>query len=390
MTAFRYQAVRADGAMVNGSVDATTVPEASGILAARGLYPVHVEADQERTGRRLPPRRESAVFESLASFVDAGVPLHQALHATKRMAEGDLKMAIGRAAQRVHEGASLSAALLAERGMFSATAIGLVRAGEAGTGLGPALGQAVAQLERDAEASARIRAALAYPILLAVVGTASVTVITLFIVPRFVTLLGNLGQTLPLATRLLVSFSEIARHYGTALAIGGVAAAIGLQRLLCAHRVAWHGWLLSLPLIGSVRHGFATARACRTLSALLASGTPALTALDVARGAAGDAAVARRLLDAKARVAEGTGLSSALSASRALTPNAQQLASIGDQSGRLASLLAKAADMEDRDAERRLKTLVAFVEPALILAFAGVVAFVAAALLQAVYAVRPG
>lgn len=104
----------------------------------------------------------------------------------------------------------------------------------------------------------------------------------------------------------------------------------------------------------------------------------------------GDAAVALRLLDAKARVAEGSGLASAFEATRALTPAALQLAAIGDQAGRLPGLLAKAAEMEEREAERRLKTLVSFVEPALILVFAGLVAFVAAALLQAVYSLRPG
>ncbi|TMD02346.1 MAG: hypothetical protein E6J01_17950 [Chloroflexi bacterium] len=209
-------------------------------------------------------------------------------------------------------------------------------------------------------------------------------------VPRFASLLGDLGQSLPTATRLLLVISDGVRRFGVILillVVAGVAAAV---KLTADRQAAWHGCLLRLPLIGPIRHAFAGARSARTLGALLSTGTPALAALDIARDAAGDAAIAMRLLDAKGRVAEGAALSAALGATQALRLAAQQLAVIGDQSGRLPRLLAKAADLEDAEAERRLKTLVAVLEPALILVFAGVVAFVAAALLQAVYSLRPG
>ena len=145
-----------------------------------------------------------------------------------------------------------------------------------------------------------------------------------------------------------------------------------------------------MPLIGPIRHALATARVCRTLGALLGTGTPALPALVIASEAAADAAVGGRLGRVRQHVAEGASLSAALSATGAVTEGAWQLVSIGEGSGRLPTLLAKAADLEEREAERRLKTLVTFLEPALILAFAGLVAFVAAALLQAVYSLRPG
>jgi type II secretory pathway component PulF len=147
--------------------------------------------------------------------------------------------------------------------------------------------------------------------------------------------------------------------------------------------------LLRFPIIGSLRLAIASARASRTLGALLGTGTPALAALEIAREAAGDAAVATRIAAARGRVAEGQGLTAALESTGALTANAIQLAAIGEGSGRLPALLAKAAELDDREAERRLKALVSLLEPGLILVFAGLVAFVAAALLQAVYALRP-
>jgi type II secretory pathway component PulF len=154
--------------------------------------------------------------------------------------------------------------------------------------------------------------------------------------------------------------------------------------------VAWETWLLGVPLIGPIRHAFATARASRALGVLLGTGTPALVALAIAQEASGNAAAADRLERARARVGEGESLTSAFAAVGALTPTAQQLLMIGETAGRLPTLLAKAAELEEREAERKVKALVALLEPALILAFAGLVAFVAAALLQAVYSLRPG
>lgn len=393
MTTFRYQAARPDGITVRGVLDGDSVPHVTSQLSARGLFPVLVEPHQPSSGwrsRRGSTRGLPIVFRSLASFVEAGVPLEKALQAVQRVASGPLAEPLSRVATRVREGATLGAALAAEGGLFSGVTIGLVRAGERGIGIWAGLDQAAAQLEREAEASSRIRGALAYPALLACVGTISVAVIVGFVVPRFAALLGDLGQSLPPATRLLIAVSTFVQRFGLVLG-GSLIAAITLSAHYARERrVAWHGWLLQVPLIGTIRHAIASARATRTLGALLGVGTPALAALAIAGDAAGDSAVASRLADARRRVAEGAPLSMALSGTGALTETALQLLAVGEGSGRLPGLLAKAADLDDRDAERRLTALVTFLEPALILMFAALVAFVAAALLQAVYSLRPG
>jgi general secretion pathway protein F len=393
MTAFRYEAARTDGATVRGVLDAATTIEAAAVLSGRGLFPLSVEPNPERKAWRLglgSVRAQATVFQSLASLVEAGIPLDKALHATESVASERIRLALRRIGTRVREGASLGTALAAEDGFCSGITIGLVRGGERGVGLGAALTQAAAQLEREAEAVARVRSALAYPLLLAAVGTASVAVIVTFVVPRFVALLGDLGQALPLATRMLVAASSVARHFGLLIVAAVIVAVVLGLRAARQRRIAWHEWLLRLPLVGTIRHALASARVCRTLSALLGTGTPALAALAIAEDAAGDAAVANRLRRARERVSEGASLSTALGSTSAVTATSLQLLTIGEGSGRLSPLLAKAAELEERDAERRLKTVLTFLEPALILAFAGIVAFVAAALLQAVYSLRPG
>lgn len=393
MTSFRFEAARSDGAAVRGTLEVGSETEAAALLSARGLFPVRIEPARDRSDwrwRRPSARIQATVFRSLASLVEAGVPLDKALHATAAVAADRLKPVLQRVDTRVREGSSLGAALAAEEGAFSGVTIGLVRAGERGVGLDTALSQVATQLERQAETTARIRGALAYPLLLAGVGTLSVGVIVIFVVPRFVALLADVGQALPPATRLLIALSAAVRHFGLVLAAAVAGAGVLLGRLVHERREPWHCWLLAVPLVGRLRHAFASSRVCRTLGALLGTGTPALPALAIAAEAAGDAAVSARLARARSLVAEGAALSTALSSTRAVTDGALQLITIGESSGQLPSLLEKAAELEERDAERRLRTLVTFLEPALILAFAGLVAFVAAALLQAVYSLRPG
>jgi len=392
MTPFRYEAARADGATVRGRLEASSRPDAAALLSARGLYPVSVEPVEEASQwwRPRPSARARAiVVESLATLVDAGLPLEKALQATEQVATGRLRDALIRARGRVREGATLGAALSAEPGVFSGVTLGLVRAGERGVGLGPALQQAASQLDREAESASRVRAALAYPALLAVAGSISVAVIVLFVVPRFAAILGDLGETLPRATRLLIALSAAVRHYGViigAAVVGGLTIA---SAELTRRREAVHRWLLGLPVVGSLRLSLATARVARTLAVLLDTGTPALQALIIAEGAAGDAAVAARIARARDRVAEGTSLTAALTGTQALTSAALQLLAVGEHAGRVGPVLRKAADLDESRAERSLRVLVGLLEPALIVAFAAMVAFVAAALLQAVYSVRP-
>ena len=393
MSAYRYAAARADGVAVRGFVEAESARDAAAVLSARGLFPFDVqrgEASAATARLRVSPRAVGTALRSLASLVEVGVPLHKAIQVTARIASGRLGGALSRVEARVREGGSLGAAMEAEAGLFPPTTLGLVKAGERGVGLASALSQAADDLERRAETAARIGSALAYPVILAVVGALSVAFIVLVIVPRFVGLLGDTGAALPPATRILVAGSDLLRHYALFGAAGLVAALALAAQAAVRHRARWHAWALRVPLVGPLRHALATARAARTLAALLRVGTPALAALDVARAAAGDEAVAARLSRARERVAEGAGLSAALSSTDAFTPTALQLASIGDSAGRLPDLLDRAALLEDTAAERRIRTLVALLEPALILSFAAVVAFVAAALLQAIYSLRPG
>jgi type II secretory pathway component PulF len=225
-----------------------------------------------------------------------------------------------------------------------------------------------------------------------VAGAGAVVLLVGVVLPRFAAILNDLGQALPPSTQIVLSAAQIFRT----AAIPGALVLITATMLIRAWstspngRPHWHAWLLSLPILGRVRRSSATARYAHALSALLESGVPAGTALRSAADAAGDAAIGARLLRARDRVVHGESIAAALTAEDASTPTTIRLVRAGEESGRLAELLAHAATIEQERAERSVKNAVRLLEPALILAFGGLVAFVAAALLQAVYSVRPG
>jgi len=394
MTPFRYRAARADGGIVEGLVDASSATQASAVVTDRGLFPLAVSPAEAAEGAHRPASRRdlAIVFQSIAALVSAGVPLERAVASSEALARGALRDTLAAARTRLHEGEGLAQALGRARGVVPGIVLGMLRAGERGSQLPLALGQVATHLEQEAELVARVRQALAYPLLLAVVGVASVLVIGAVIVPRFAELLGDLGQDLPAATRLLLVSSSLLSHYWFLLIpalAAGVALSVELVRRPASSPSSVEP-LLATPLIGPVRLALATSRIGRALGGMLASGMPLLSALDAAREAGGDLAVAARLERARERVTQGAPLSASLEREGALAPGALQLMQVGESSGRLADMARRAGDLAAQEAERGLKALVTLVEPALIVAFGGLVAFVAAALLQAVYSIRPG
>jgi len=392
MSTFRYRAARGDGAIVDGVIDAGSAAAAGAVIVDRGLYPIAVTSAPESGGRRPASRRDLAiVFQSIAALVSAGVPLDRAVASSEPLARVALREALAQARTGLQQGEGFAQALTASRGVVPGIVLGMLRAGERGSQLPVALQQVATHLEQEAELVARVRQALAYPALLSVVGLVSVLVIGTVIVPRFAQLLGDLGQDLPPATRVLLVGSRLLSTYWFLL-VPAAAALVALVVELLRRpesRLRVDEALLAMPLVGPVRLALATARVGRALGGMLGAGMPLLAALDAAREAAGDSAVAVRLGRARARVAEGAPLTPSVEREGALSSVALQLLHVGESSGRLADMARRAGDLAAQDAERALKTLVTFIEPALIVTFGGLVAFVAAALLQAVYAIRP-
>lgn len=392
MTSYRYRAARQDGRIVSGSVNGESAGSAAALLLARGLAPV--EGLRESAVRRVRPagrRQLAVVFRSLASLVNAGLPVERAFAASVPLTSGRLRQLLTDVHRAIHEGSSVAAALNAGMGLVPGVIVGMVGAGERAGQLGAALDRAASHLEQEAELLGRLRQSLAYPAMLAVTGTVSVLVIGTVVVPRFAVLLADLGQSLPLSTRLLLAGSAMLTRHGFLLALVlAVMAAVTYRAYRTpafSHRL--HEIMLGMPVIGAVRHSLASGRFCRAFASSLRSGMPALSALGAGMEAVGDAAIASRVGRARERVSRGQPLADSLLAEGAVVPVCAQLLAVGEAGGRLAELADRAADVAAGEGERALRTLVAVIEPLFIITFGGIVIFVAMALLQAVYGLRP-
>lgn len=390
---FAYRAARADGVMEAGELAAASRDAAVLALTNRGLWPVDVRVRHTRIGRRSGLRGGDLALglRVLATLLDSGLPVGKSLAAMPELAPPAWTSALPELERGVREGASLAAVLEQSALNVPPVVIGMIRAGEAGSGLAPAVRRAASLMEDITATRQAIRAALVYPTVLAAAATASVAVLVGVVLPRFAAILGDLGQTLPASTRIVLGASSVARAGSlpaalAALIIWGswrswVSTSAGAER--------WHEWLLRLPLIGGVRQSASTARACSALAALLESGVPLSIALSHGARASGDAAISARILAARTAVIAGARPSAALGAQSAITGVAARLVRAGEETGALAAMFAHAAKLEAERATERVRTAVRLLEPGLILVFGALVALVAAALLQAIYSVRP-
>ena len=393
LTRYAYRAARGDGTIERGIVSADTRDDAARTLSTQGLWTVGIEPAPSFVGARS---RVSAAdgalgLRVLATLLDSGLPVGRALASMQELVPASWNVALPAIARAVREGAPLGVALQESELGLPPVVVGIVRAGEAGSGLARAVARGSELMEESAATRAAIRAALVYPLILAIAGSISIAVLVDVVIPRFAAILADLGQALPPTTRLVMQLSFMFRA-ATLPAIAGILILLGAWRAWVgtpSGKARWHAMLLRLPLIGGVRRSAASAHVCTSLAALLESGVPLSRSLTYAARASGDAAITRRLEAAREAVIAGQAPSVAFTQHDALTPVVSKLARAGEETGALAAMLAHAGRLEAERATRRVRSALQLLEPLLIVAFGGIVALVAAALLQAIYSVRP-
>jgi general secretion pathway protein F len=231
-----------------------------------------------------------------------------------------------------------------------------------------------------------------YPVLLGLVGIAAISVLVLFVLPRFSDLLLSSGAALPATTAAVVGVATAVQEEWWILAIQPLLAAVLFAWLRTTDQGRQTGaWaLVHLPLIGSWRRQYLGARFARMVGELLTGGAPLLLALEDARDCMTDSMAQAETDRIRTKVREGSSLHAAIAEGGLFPPVLAQLVSLGEDAGRLADFLLKTAELLEKKTERALERLVALVEPAMIVGFGGIVAVVALALLQAIYGVNPG
>jgi Type II secretory pathway, component PulF len=395
MPTYAYQAVDGSGKRMRGHAQAVSTGALTRTLEERGLLVLDVaesaEGEGQRRGFRFGRKREVLeVTRAMAALLPVGMPLAQALSAASGVASGDVREALHEIRGRVERGETLSSALAHHRALFPPLYVGLVRAGEKSGDLDSAFARLADQLERDEQLRGKVLSASIYPLLLATAGSIAVTVLLFFVLPRFVTLLEGSGAKLPTSTATLLALSSaLHRLWPVLLLIPFVIAAFAawVANTDDGRRV-WSRTMLALPGVGTLRRYALAGRFARLVGVLLGGGAPLLAALDDTVESIGDPIARDDCVRVRTRVREGSSLRAALAESGLFPQLLAQLVGVGEDAGQLQIFLMKAADIFEQRTERATQRLATLAEPAMIIVFGAIVAFVALSLLQAIYGIN--
>jgi len=391
MPIFRYRAVSTSGEVATGELDAANESEIVDRLRDRGLMPMQIAhasgaalasagaAATKGTKRRwfesktVTRDQLLAVTRELATLLRAGLTLDRALEILIGLAPTPaVAMLLQGVRDDVRGGKALSQALDARREVFSRFYVNIVRAGEAGGALGEVLQRLADTMERNKELRESVKSALIYPSLLVLVAVVSVAILLVFVVPQFESTFAQAGKALPIPTLVVVMIGKFMRGYWWAVLGLGFLFAMWYRRRGQLPSVRRHrdGKRLRMPLLGDLLAKVETARFARTLATLLANGVTLLSALAIVKETMTNTVMADALDGVIANLREGKGFGRPLAETGLYPRLATQMILVGEESGRLEEMLARVADVYDREVQAAIKRFLAVLEPALILSLA--------------------
>jgi general secretion pathway protein F len=382
MGAFAYVALDAQGKQARGVLEGDTARHVRALLRERQLLPVSVNevaAEESRNQRKggfalfagVSASEISLLTRQLATLVKAGLPLEEALLAVSQQSEKPRVQSILLGVRaKVLEGHTLAAGLADFPRVFPEIYRATVSAGEQSGHLDTVLERLAEYTEGRELIRQKVLGAMLYPIVLVVMSLTIVSILLTYVVPKVVAVFDNSHAKLPLATRVLVNFSDFLRHDGIwlllALAVGGVLF-WRWQRAPAARRKV-DAFVLRLPLAGKLMRGFNTARFTRTLSILTASAVPVLDALRISGEVVTNLPMRDAVTEATARVREGAPIGRSLASSKLFPPMTIHLISSGESSGELEAMLERAALNQERELEGIVTALTGLLGPLLIVA----------------------
>ncbi len=400
MALYEYSAYDSQGKKCRGVVEAQSQKAASRKLKGQGVFPTRLEATRTAVGpaQRTFFRRVSAVqlgvaTRQLATVLAAGMPLDEALAVVSGQQNlGELGSALTRIRDDVLQGSAFHVALNVHSNIFPALYTNMVQVGEASGTLDKVLLQLAEYLDEQARFSAQMKTALTYPILMFLVGSGVLFFLMSFVVPKVTRMLEDLDQALPLPTMILMSVSGFLSNYWWLL----LALLVMLFWILRRFSLSASGrfWFdqnkYRLPLFGALALQSATARFARTTATLLHSGVPLLTALQIVQNLLGNNYLQRALETVRERVTEGAGLAEPLYDVAVFPPMLSQMAAVGERSGELEGMLFKVAEIYEHQVESRLNSLMALIEPLMILVMGAAVGFIVLAVLLPIFQASQG
>ena len=398
MGAFEYTALDIRAREHKGVMEGDTARQVRQQLREKGLTPLRVEEAAQKevrdSRRSFQIRRGISAAElalmtrQLATLVQAALPLEEALQTVARQSESPrLKSLILAVRSRVMEGHTLANGLGEFPHVFPEIYRTTVAAGEQAGHLDVVLERLADYTEKRQQMRQKIMLALFYPAILTTIAILVTVGLLTYVVPEVVKVFDNINQELPTLTIMLIALSDFLRDYGLLLLILLIAV-IATARYLLRNplvRQRWHKMLLHLPLVGRLSRGMNTARFARTFSILNASGVPVLDGLRISAEVLASLPMRDAVQEAARQVREGSGIARSLEQSGYFPPMTLHLIASGESSGRLDTMLERAADNQERELESTIALLMGVFEPVLILTMGVVVLIIVLAILLPIF-----
>ena len=386
MAIFRWQGVGPNGETVRGEMDAPNASAVAARLRLRRIRPlpnrIRAKGRGLETEIRLPglgeriTQRDVVVFtRQLATMIDAGLPIVQALDLLARQTENKtFSGVIATLKNEVESGSAFAESLARHPAVFDELYTNMVSAGEMGGMLDTILVRLAAYMEKAMKLRAQIKSAMIYPISVVCVAVLVTALLLAYVIPVFSEMFAGFGEELPLPTQLAINLSAVVVAYFWYLVAGSVGTLVSMRAYYRTERgrQTIDGLVLRLPLIGDIVRKAAVARFTRTLSTLVSSGVPILDALAITGKTAGNTVVEQAVLAARQSIGEGKTLADPLIKSQVFPPMVCQMVQVGETTGALDTMLAKIADFYDDEVDTAASNLTTLVEPVVIL-FLGII-----------------
>ncbi len=389
MPLYEYKALGTDGKISKGLVEADSQKNARLKMKKQGLMVTEIVekntmkksggASLPFFGNRVSQEDIANMTRQLASLVKANIPLVDALNALVEQLETvGLKSVLAQVRESVNEGSSLAKALANHPKVFDNIFINMIEAGESSGTLGLVLLRLADLKEAQARLKRKIVGGMTYPAVMFIVAVGVLIGIFTFVIPKLQQIFVSMNKALPLTTEILISISAFTVDWWPAIILGGIGAFLLFLRYINTKggREKWDRFKLSAPVFGKITRMIGVNRFASTMSTLLGSGVPILTAMNIAKNLVENVHLARAIETARSNITEGQSIAEPLKRSGEFPPLVIHMISIGEKTGELPAMLKNVSDSYEEQVTTAIDGMTALLEPAMIVFMGGTVGFI--------------
>lgn len=380
MPVFEYKGKTVAGRAVQGERKAKNKGDLERFLRQNKILAsqINKKASQIRFkfGKGVKKIAISRFTRQFATMIGAGLPMVQCLEILASQLESpEFRKITNRIKEDVQSGSTLSEALGRHKKVFDELYVNMVEAGEIGGALDTILVRLAGYREKADRLARKVKGALVYPIIVAIVAGGVTFAMLTFIVPVFAKMFGGLGAELPGPTQMILDISNFLRANIVTMLILTIGAIVGFKFALKSPKfaLAFDRFKLNVPLLGDLIRKSAISRFTRTLSTLLSSGVSILDALDITAKTAGNMVIQNAIRKSMYSIAEGETITQPLKECGVFPPMVTQMISVGEKTGGLDDMLAKIADFYDEEVDAAVAALTSVIEPVIIVLMGGVI-----------------